>query len=258
MDTTLSYLNNFFILVHVGDCQAMNVKNDVEHNLVHPTVVLIASEGNPVEVNCQVTCQREVGWYSPVLRLFIPDNGVFPFIDLAESEDSQGKHDHDMQVSKYHAKFSIQLTNFSTAIAVCGVHYRSRGEDNSTYSFEPSFVVIDNTLDHLVTCNNNDHVRLVIVSTVTGIFGLLIVSLLAIVGFLFLKLRRDTASVEVNPLLYVKEEGVDSEEKKDTLKREFEAAKLSSMNGSSSSRQIEVDHKLPDKIKSRENGTLLP
>ena len=190
--------------------------------------------------------------------LFTHENGAFPFIDLEESQDSQDKHDHNDRPA--YAKFSTQPVNFSKAIAVCGVHYRSRGEDNSTYSFEYSFVVIDNTHDHPVTCNNNDRSRLIIISTVTGIFGLLIVPLLAIVGFLFLKLRRVTASVQVNPLLYVKEEGSDDlEEKKDTLKREFEDAKLSSMNGSSSSsRQVELDHKLPDTIKSRENGTHWP
>ena len=59
------------------------------------------------------------------------------------------------------------------------------------------------------------------ISIATGIFGfILIVSLLAIVRFLSLKLRRVTASIEINSLLYIKKEVADLEEKKDMLRRE--------------------------------------
>ena len=114
-------------------------------------------------------------------------------------------------------------------------------------------MIVDSAYSHDHTSNNHcNNTEVLLTSIVTGIFGLLTLTLLVIVGFLFLKLRRASASTEVNPLLYVKKEVADLDEK-DTLERE--AKNIS--NDSPSSRHVGIDHtcKLPDTIKSRENGT---
>ena len=226
------------------------------HHEVRP-VILTASEGNPAVVSCEITFQSEVGWFSPILRLSTPENGEFPHIDLSDQEP---QHDHSKHsiASRYHAEFSIHPMNFSRALAVCGVRYHQiyhMGEINYTDCFESSFAVIVHSSHSQAGSNNcNNNTEVLATSIVTGIFGLLTASLLVIVGLLFLKLRRVTASSEVNPLLYVKKEDIDADEKKDTLERD--AANVSSSG--SLSRQTEVDHKLPDTINSRENGMHVP
>ena len=147
---------------------------------------------------------------------------------------------------------------------MCGVDYcHKEKRDTSKYYFDPSFVVIDTapgiqSYDHINDCGNVYDTEVLVISTVLGTFGILTVSLLAIIGFLFLKLRRvTTATTDVNPLLYIKKEVADLEdsEKKDTFERE--TTNLSKFNGLSS-QEVGIDHKLPDTIKSRENGTHIP
>ena len=111
-----------------------------------------------------------------------------------------------MVLPQYFANFSVELTkHFNQAIAMCGVRYHHNIEkrDTSTYYFEPSFVVIDTgpgtqSSDHVNDCHssNVNDAEVSVISIVLGTFGILnqIVSLLAIVGFLFLKLRRVTAA----------------------------------------------------------------
>ena len=110
--------------------------------------------------------------------------------------------------------------------------------------------------DHIGDCGNVYATEVLVISTVLGAFGIMIVSLLAIiiVGFLYLKLRRVTAaSTDINPLLYVKKDVTNLEDlgKKDTLERDT----LSNNNLSSQGGGHGIDHKLPDTIKSRENST---
>ena len=241
-----------------------------QDNKFHHPVILTASEGNPAVVKCEITFQSDESEvlllnFSPVLRLSTQENGAFPFIDLSLSkqelrirhEDGNGKHTN---TAKFHAEFTVHPVNFSQALAVCGIiryhHAQIQGEINSTYCFESSFSVIVDSAHSSQTrstnCSNSTEV--LVTSIVTGIFGLLTLSLLAIVGFLFLKLRRaGTSPDNVNLLLYVKKEDIDSEQKKDTLEREAQY----SSNGSSS-RKVGIDHKLPDTIKSRENNTHFP
>lgn len=247
----------------IGKCVDVTVTHLHNHNEVRP-VILTASEGNPAVINCEITFQSEpVGWFGPLLRLSIPENGEFLHIDRDLSDQElQGDHSKYSIASKYHTEFSIHPTNFSQALAVCGVRYHQTnhmGEINSTYvyCFESSFAVIIHS-SHSQTSNNNcnNNTEVLATSIVTVIFGLLTASLFVIVGLLFLKLRQVTASSEVNPLLYVKKDGIDHtdlDEKKDTLERD--AANIS--NGSSS-QQAEVDHKLPDTISSRENAMHVP
>ena len=78
-------------------------------------------------------------------------------------------------------------------------------------------------------------------SVVTRILGLLMLSLLAIVELLFIELMLNHSCMHVK--------NVNSEQKKDTLKREAQYPS----NGSSS-RKIGIDLKLPDTIKSRDNN----
>ena len=245
-----------------GNCLNVTVTHVHQDNKLHHPVILTASEGNPAVVKCEITFQSDESEalslnFSPVLRLSTQENGAFPFIDLSLSkqelrirhEDGNGKHTN---TAKFHAEFTVHPVNFSQALAVCGIiryhHAQIQGEINSTYCFESSFSVIVDSAHSSQTrstnCSNSTEV--LVTSIVTGIFGLLTLSLLAIVGFLFLKLRRaGTSPDNVNPLLYVKKEDIDSEQKKDTLEREAQYPS----NGSSS-RKVGIDHKLPDTIKS--------
>ena len=247
----------------------------------HPVlVILTASEGNPAVVKCEITFQRELVGLQliPILRLSVPKNGEFLPTDLSSeplSLDDWSNLKPNL-TTKYVADFSINesMVNFSRAIAMCGVRYyryyqgdiNKRDTSSSKYHFESSFTVIDTGLgipephqyDHIGDRGNVYATEVLVISTVLGAFGIMIVSLLAIVGFLYLKLRRATAaSTEVNPLLYIKKDVTDLEdsEKKDTLKRETE---IHPSNSSSPSQKLGIDHKLPDMIKSRENGTCVP
>lgn len=142
---------------------------------------------------------------------------------------------------------------------MCGVRYHHNNiekRDTSIYYFESSFVLIDTGLqssDHINDCGNVNDAEVLVISILLGTFGILIVSLLAIVGFLFLKLHRViAASTDVNPLLYVKKEVADLQDsdKKHTLERE-----TTNLSNGSSSQQVRIDYKLPDTIKSRESDT---
>ena len=249
------------------DVTVTQVHNHNWHREVRP-VVLTASESNPAVVKCEITFLSDESEalslnFSPVLRLSTQENGAFPFIDLSKQElrirheDGNGKHTN---TAKFHAEFTVHPVNFSQALAICGIirdhHTQIQGEINSTYCFESSFlVIVDSTHSSQTRSTNCNHsTEVLVTSIVTGIFGLLTLSLLAIVGFLFLKLRRaGTSDDNVNPLLYVRKEDVDSEQKKDTLEREAQYPS----NGSSA-RKVGIDHKLPDTIKSRENNTHFP
>ena len=228
------------------------------HSDLNSVILMTASEGNPVEVSCEITCQGQSAkcqQLSPILRLTTvsPENGEFSFTDLELYNGRKQQNSIMTSNSKYYANFSIYPMNFSRprALAMCGVRFHERHSSSFQFCFESSFVLISTHYNHVHSCSNNH--ELLMISIATGIFGfILIVSLLAVVGFLSLKLRRVAASTKVNPLLYVKKEVDDLEEKKDTLEREV--ANLS--NDSPSSQHVGIiDHKLPDTIKSRENGT---
>ena len=206
----------------------------------------------------------------------MPKNGEFLPTDLSSEPPSLDDWSNlkPNLTTRHVADFSSNesMVNFSRAIAICGVRYYYQGDINkrdtlsSKYHFESSFTVIDTGLgipephqyDHIGDYGNVYATEVLVISTVLGAFGIMIVSLLAIVGFLYLKLRRATAaSTEVNSLLYVKKDVTDLEdlEKKDTHERETE---INLSNSSSPSQKLGIDHKLPDMIKSRENGTCVP
>ena len=253
-----------------GNCLNVTVTHVHQDNKLHHPVILTASEGNPAVVKCEIMFQRELVGLQliPILRLSVPKNGEFLQTDLSSeplSLDDWSNLKPNL-TTKHVADFSINesMVNFSRAIAICGVRYYYQGDINkrdtlsSKYHFESSFTVIDTGLgipephqyDHIGDCGNVYATEVLVISTVLGAFGIMIVSLLAIVGFLYLKLRRaSAASTEVNPLLYIKKDVTDLEDskKKDTLERETE---IHPSNSSSPSQKLGIDHKLPDMIKS--------